>query len=516
VTFENPWALALLVAVPIAWWIHRSRRGAPVVRVASLLAFRGASTTQPSSAPRAALDWRIALVLAAMTLLAFAAAGPTFGSTRPDAFYVVIDESSSMARRGCDAVPRSGALLRAAAPSAVWEPCSLDGRTIRTSPFPAGQVPFVKPPPPPDGLPESLGTNLEAARAQGFPGIVLVTDAPIEAMPGVALVGPSVGAKTNVAVEGAVLDGVEAVVVLRNHGAADVAVEARSSRYEGPGRAPAHDSDVRQVTVPGRGVGVARFPAPEFGATTEYSIVSPKDDLGEDDTLIAGHVSGVRWAVLARASDRIELALRAAGVAVVRSPVTLEYLSIARGLGPSDPYAGEKLVIAIEAGTRVHGINAVAAKSEIVRGDAVVGRGELADVLPSPGVTLVARTRLVGGTPMWSDAEGVLAATDDGVVVFAVDPDDPRSDWHRDPSFPAAIAAAIERAGGGRNRIVLLYAIPPPESDVVRDPPRTSSAQEIRAVMRPGGPAPEAIHPARWLALVGALLLLVAALVPRR
>lgn len=515
-TFANPWALALLAAVPIAWWIHRTRSGAPVVRVASLLAFEGASAARPSSAPRTALDWRIACLLAAMTLLALGAAGPSVGATRPDAFYVVIDDSPSMECRGFDAESRSDELLRAAAPGAERKRYSLDGRAISEIRTEIVNVPFVMPPRPPDGLPERLAASLGAAQAQGFPGVVLVTNAPIEAMPGVAVIGPASGAKTNVAVERAVVDGAEVVVVLRNHGADAEDVDVESSAYTGVGGAQEGAATVRRVAVPGRGVGLARFPATEAGATTRFAIASPKDDLGADDVLVAEHASGVRWAVLTSPSDRIGRVLRAAGVTVVPSPPSAEYVSVGRGLGSSRGYAGEKIVIAIDAGVTVHGITAVGARSDVVRGDAVVARGEFEDVLPSPGVTLVAPTRLVGGAPVWSDSEGVLVASADGVIVFAPDPDDPRSDWHRDPSFPAAIAAAVERVGGGPERMVPLYAIPSSESEVVRDPPRTSSPGEIRAVVRAGGPVPDAVHPARWLALAAASLLLATVLVPRR
>jgi len=156
---------------------------------------------------------------------------------------------------------------------------------------------------------------------------------------------------------------------------------------------------------------------------------------------------------------------------------------------------------------------ATPAKFASVRGDAVIGRGALAGVLPAPSTTLVASRRYSGGDETWSDAEGVLATMTKDAVVLAVDPEDPRSDWHRDPSFPAFIAAALDHLAGGPDRLVPTYAVPPSESGVVHEPPRTSSSDELRAVLRPGGAAPDAARPARWLALAAGALLVASVFV---
>ncbi len=491
-TFERPWVLALLVAVPLAWWIHRRRSGAPVVRVASLLAFEGASTTSPSSAPRAALDWRIAFVLTAMTLLALSAAGPAIGASRGDAFFVVVDRSPSMSARTCDALRRSELLLHDAAPDA--------GRVDRA----------LSPPGAPDGLPESLAAHLDDARRQGFPGVVLVTDAPFAAIPGVVVIGPSAGASANAAVTGAVLDGEAAVVTVRNFGASDAAV-----------RISADDGVAHAVTIPGRGIASVRFPAPRHGERAIYSIASPPDDFAADDRLVVKRRGGARRVALSFSPSapcpRLEAALRAAGAEIVADgelDVAVHYR------WPIDTPEMPHLLVA-----PVHKISTGAhppirrfgtARIARVAGSSVTGRASFADVLPSPSSTLVVDGQLSGGDTIWSFEGGVVAAVAPGVVVLTADPEEPGSDWHRDPSFPAFVAAALDHLTGGPDRLDPADPVPASESDVVRDPARAPTLDEIVAAIRPAGAISDAVRPAGWLALLSALLLLCAALVPRR
>jgi hypothetical protein len=444
--------------------------------MASLLAFEGAAETTPSAAPRRAFDWKLALVLTAMTLLAAAAAGPRIGATRPPAFFVVIDDSPSMSARTCDAATRASTLLRDAAPDAerVDRPLAKSGAA--------------------DGLPESLAPFLDDARRQGFPGVVLVTDAAITAMPGVEIVGPSGAAKTNVAVASASLDGNEAIVVARNYGARDVAVQLRCADV------------TRDVVVPARGVATARFVAPDRGEEATFEIASPADDLEADDRLVVARRGGARRVRLDASPKcpHLESALRAAGVEIVFGDGSADAVVDYRGGSPGA--AGTpRLVVAPTADAGE--VRVVKAKNYAARGDAVVGRGAFVDVLPAPGATLVAESRLTGGDALWSDAEGALATSTKDAVVLAVDPEDPRSDWHRDPSFPVLVAAALDHLAGGPDRLAPTYAVPPSESDVVHEPPRTFSADEVRAVLRPGGAVPDAVRPARWLALAAGALL---------
>jgi hypothetical protein len=493
-SFETPLALALLLAVPIAWWLARARRGAPVVKVASLLAFTGAAETSPSAAPRRAIEVRLVLVLTAMTLAGVAAAGPAVGTSRAAEFYVVVDDSASMSAHVYGQqtlVSRAERILADVHPTAVHEKRRLLRRSTWGGAFYVG--PSVPPDPlwsrESDGLPATLARHLDAARDAGFQGIVLVTDAAFSAMPDVAVIGPTAGARTNVAVSAAALDSDEAVVTIRNFGPANVAAVVRSADVS------------REVAVPALGMATARFAPPDRGEEATIEVNSPADDLPADNRLVVVRRGGVRRAGLFEPSAHVEAALRACGVEIVRG-----------GEGDVNVVRRDEVTyfgVSLEA-------RRTPAKSVVVRGDSVVGRAEFVDVLPAPGTTLVAPTRLLVGEPIWSDAAGALAVATRDSVVLAVDPEDPRSDWHRDPSFPAFVAAALDHVGGGPDRLDARYSIPASESDVVHEPPRTSSPDEIRAVMRPSGPSPDAVRPAPWLALAAGSLLAVAALLRPR
>jgi len=480
-TFENPAALALLLAAPLAWILYRRRRSAQVVRVASLLAFASAAAATPSTTPRRAFDARLAATLTAIALLAFAAAGPTFGARRGAALYVVIDGSPSTSSRTCDVASRATAILRDAAPDAERVDHPLGPKDA------------------PDGLPTSLAPHLAAARDEGFRGVVLVTDARIDAMPGVAVVGPSAGAKTNVALTSASLDGNDAVVVARNFGRADVAARIRCADV------------VRDVVVPAGGVATARFVAPDRGESATIEIESPQDDLAADDRIVVARKGGAKRVRLDATAPcpRLTAALRAAGAEIVASggcDVEVAYRT------PIHPVAASPLFVVAPDHRLSTGWTPVvwysdAARADVVRGDVIVGRGDFAGVLPSPASSIVVDAPLRGGTAVWSSHDGVVVATATNLLVLAVDPEDARSDWHRDPSFPAFIAAALDHLAGGPDRLESAYVVAESESDVVHDPPRTSSADEIRAVMRPAGAVPDAVRPAQALALAAGALL---------
>lgn len=487
-TFAAPFALAWLAAVTVAWWLRRTRTGAPVVRVASLLAFRGAADARPTSAPRRRADVAFALTLAAMALLAVAAAGPGFGAAGTASVYVVVDRSVSMSARTCDAERRADDLLRDALPGAVAEHHDLGGAA--------------------DGLPGSIAEHLERARREGYPGLVLVTDTTFPAISGVACVGPSQGATANVSIAGVALDGGDAVVSLRNYGRADVHVSVKSGAEE------------REVDVPEGGVAAARFPAPPYGARTvrpAYEIVAPRDDLAADDRVEVFHRGGtppVTFVGGAKACPRLAAAVRAASPSAGgQSAIEIAYRA-APGDAPRESGHSPRLVVAPTAST-AGSIRATAAP-RIVRGDEIVGHGDAAAVLPASGTSLAATGTLDGGEPLWSCADGVLLAREPGLAVLAIDPEDPRSDWHRDPSFPVLVATALESLADGPDRIELLAAVPASESDVVREARPTASAEDVRAVARTAFDAPLVVRPAPWIAGAAALLLLVAALLPRR
>jgi hypothetical protein len=109
VTLDRPWALLLVAALPVLWWLHRRAAPPQVVRVASLLPFRTAGGV-PARQPRRAFDLVLASLLAAAALLALSAAQPRFGSIA-ESVYVVLDESPSGTARPADALRRAEELL---------------------------------------------------------------------------------------------------------------------------------------------------------------------------------------------------------------------------------------------------------------------------------------------------------------------------------------------------------------------------------------------------------------------
>jgi hypothetical protein len=482
-TLDAPLYLLTLCALPVAWWIRRMRTGAPVVRVASLLAFRGAGDASPSSAPRRATDVPFALTLTAMALLAVAAAGPSFGASGTASAYVVVDRSVSMTARTCDADRRVDLVLQTASPGATAVRHDLIGAA--------------------DGLPGSLAEHLALARREGYAGIVVATDASFDAVAGVACVGPSRGAEANASVAGVALEGDEAVVSLRNHGRADVTIVARSG------------SDERAGVVPAGGVASVRFAAPARGMRAVYEIASPRDDLAADDRAEAvrlGGVSAVTFAGGESACPRLAAAVRAACGKAGAAPdggVVVSY----RG-PPDSEDERPRLVVAPPASSA--GAIRATSSPRTVRGDEIVGHGAAAEVLPGSGVSLVATGTLSGGEALWSTVDGVLLARAPRLAVLAVDPEDARSDWHRDPSFPVLLAAALEALADGPDRLEASSPVAASESDVVRPPRPTSSPEEIAALVRAAADAPGNRRSAPWIAALGALLLAVAAALSRR
>jgi len=329
-------------------------------------------------------------------------------------------------------------------------------------------------------------------------------------MQDVAIVGPSAGAAANVAIASAVLDGDEAVVSVRNYGTKDVAVKLACADV------------ARDVAVPAGGAAAARFAAPDRGEMATFTITSPQDDLAGDDRLVVTRMGGARRVSLAASKGscpHLESALRAAGVDVASNGPSDVDVTYGRSIAAA--VRRPRLVVLAPPFTTSTGdaraaIGAAdAPRSETLTGAQVVGHGAFAEVLPAPATVLAATSRLVGGDAAWSAEDGVIVASSSDLLVLAVDPEDPRSDWHRDPSFPAFIAAALDALTGGPDRLVPLGAIAASESDVVHEPPNTSSADEIRAVMRPAGADPYAVRPARWMALAAAILLGAAAFVRR-
>ena len=462
------------------------------MKVASLLAFRGADALHPASAPKRSFDATLALLLAAAAALALAAAEPRLASRRADAYYVVLDGSVSMTSRTCDAVARAQSLLAEAAPAAVRADHPL---------LPSGTGRAD------DGLPGSLEPHLDAARVRGFPGIVLVTDAAVEPMPGVAVIGPSEAASRNVAVSSVSLDGADAVVSLRNFSDREAEVTLRGGGGD------------RAVTVAARAIAVVRVPAPEPGMRARYAIAGSRDDLAADDVLEVERLGGIRRVRFERdvPCPRTEGALRASGALAVPGE---DPEAVVRYAMPwAETGARPTLVIAprpSEPNGEGAGLRLVAAGNDTLRGDVLVG-GEGAVVLPSPGTTLVAPLRVAGAVgATWSDASGAVAVALPGLVVLTADPEDPRSDWHRDPSFPAWIASALDRLAGGPDRLVPMSPVPVAESDVVHPLPVTSSPERLREMVRHGEADEDPVPLGAWSAGAAGAMIAAACLLRTR
>jgi hypothetical protein len=267
------------------------------------------------------------------------------------------------------------------------------------------------------------------------------------------------------------------------------------------------------------GVGTARFPAPRPGEKASYAIVAADDDLAADDALTVERRGGAHRVRLEtpKPCPHLEAALRAAGAEISGEEPADVVVAYQGEISPAGSDRHPWLHVWPRRHISTGALPSVqlggTAGGEVVRGDQITGRE--VDVLPAPGALLVVEPPLLGGTPLWSAPGGVVAAAADLLVVVAVDPEDPRGDWSRDPSFPAFIAAALDRLTDGPDRLVPLGAVPVPESAVVHDPPRTSGVEEIRACVRRGAAERDAPRPGAWLAAAAAALLAAVALIPR-
>lgn len=250
-----------------------------------------------------------------------------------------------------------------------------------------------------------------------------------------------------------------------------------------------------------------------------YEIVAPRDDLAADDRVEVVRLGGVPPVTFVGGTNscpRLAAAVGAASPAAGASDRRGIEIAYRRAPGDEvrDHTSVPRLVVAPTASTA--GTIRATAAPRTLRGDEIVGQGDAAAVLPASGTTLAATGTLDGGEPLWSCADGVLLARALGLTVLAVDPEDPRSDWHRDPSFPVLVAAALESLAGGPDRLEIPSGVPTSESDVVREPRPTSPPADIAAVVRRAADAPGVTRPAPWLAVAAALLLVIAAALPRR
>lgn len=454
-TFDRPWALVLLVAAPLLWWLHR-RRSFVVVRVASVAPFRTAPTESSSRADRRGPDVVLVCLATSAAALALAAAGPAWSTGSPRAL-VVVDATASMGARladgggsvGSRALTRARRLLGDAAPGAT-----LDERPRAEPSSPADVAAF--------------------ARSQGYPGAVFVTeraDGPDD--PDVVVVGPDAGAGPNVGIVGVALDGDDAVVSIAAFGGAP-----RDGEVLGP------DGETRSFHVVPGAVVLVRVAAPRRGAQAEIAIrTATADSLEADDRVRVNRTGGAARVRLVSDAPRLRAALRALAIDVTgesaADAVVLHGGELTRGDSPVVHFAPRSA--AAGAPMRV-----TAYDGGPFDAGAVARVGVESFPIPPRGARLVARVRLEGGAPLLEDSAGVLAAHAGAVVAVAFDPDAHDSDWHRDGSFVATVGAAIDLACGGPDRVDVVLAVPATESDVVRDPRAATPAPgALRAVLRP-------------------------------
>jgi aerotolerance regulator-like protein len=479
VTFLAPGALALLLAVPLLWWLHRKRDEPTVQRVASLLLYRRAALDGVSSVPRRRFDVTLWCVLGATALLAVAAAGPVVGMEPPSAI-VVVDRSVSMARHAASVEGRVPALLGAAAGT----PVSVVLHDL------GGPAPLA------DRLPGSLAPHLAHARSLGYPGIVLISDRAMDIGPDVVVIGPDALPARNVGILDAFLDaGGGTSVRVRNHGGGPVTLRV----VDGDGRSA-------EVALAAREEVVLAMPAVQRDLDLRLAAEDGgewSDDLPEDDHLaarIAGGVQRVRLAGAARA-PRTELALSAVCDEVVTGVGVADAVVVIDGDVPADV-----AVVEFVSGEPTH----LDASQVVAHGDG------LGAFLPSPARRLVATGRIAGkGTAVWSGPGGALVTAGDRRVTIALDPEHADSTWHLDPSFPVLLAAALDHVVGGPERLVPNGPIvPESEGALPTELVATPDADALRRIIRDPRAAADASL-ATWLALIAAGLIGVAIVASR-
>lgn len=475
-TWERPWALALLLAPPLLLWLHR-RRGAADVTVASVLPFVTDDVASASSPSRRTPDAALLLTLAAAVVLAVAAAGPR-GAAGNDAVLVLVDRSASMEALdaqgravGATALDRAEALLADAAPRAE----------IRRRDVAAG----------------AFEEALRVADAEGWPAVLFVTDDGAVRRPGVVVIGPAAPAGPNVALTAVTLDAPEVVAVVENFGTAPADV----------GVGDGATAEVR-VQLGAASRAEVRLPAPPPGGRGSVS-VSPGGSLAADDVLRYRRTGGAREVRLESdaACPRLAAAVRAVAASGDGAPVVVRRRGALRAAGPDATRVVHFAPESAASGASM----AIDAASGTVDASSLVGRGPLGEALPRPGSRLESTGRIRGGAPFLLDAAGALGAADASTVAVTLDPE---TSPEIDAWVVVLLAAAVDELSGGPDRVVAENALPRGESDVPGASAAVPTPEELRAAVRAAAPDPSGA--ASLLAAVGAALAAAAAWVGRR
>ncbi len=557
-TLAAPGWLLMLLALPVLWWFHRRLAAPRDVVVASLLLVPATGEGAPATRSARSRDTALALLLGAIAVLAIAAAGPRLAQAERAVILVVVDGSVSMGALDRSGSARPGDGRTAPGPTAFERALAHASATLRESPQTADARLLVRRLCDPavageeldvdalaawrtelageDGLPATLVPHLEAARATGAAGVLLITDRAGGSAPGVVVLSPPTRESArpregNVALEDAWVDGDQLVVSVRNHGTEAVQLAVRSLASE-----PVSDSDAERGPQRGpqraacelepQGIATVRFDAPPQGVAADVALTQPtghapwSDALPADDRLVVTVDRGSRAvrldgipadSVIARLLRVLEFELsdRHGGAA----------LAVVRGGAISDG-PGLQFVPA-EGGA---GVSLTPVPDPALSGAAVSGGDATQSALPAPATRLVATSRLVGGESLLESPDGSLAVRVGRRVVVALDPDDPASGWHRDGSYPALVGAWMDELLGPPVELSIGGRVSPSESAGAAGAPGREGAgagggpAALRALLSSSGErgAGQNSAPGGALALLAAGLIGVVLVMARR
>jgi len=262
---------------------------------------------------------------------------------------------------------------------------------------------------------------------------------------------------------------------------------------------------------------VVRAAAPAPGTEATYSIAS-NDALLANDVWIVERIGGVRRVRLsgpgAPTAVRTRGLLTALGIDIRDDPLSPVDAEIVVGGAPAAPAGSDPPRLQLAAAPGSDSFVAVDDLVGAVSGARVSSAGVLADAAPDPSVTLAAtgRVRVAHGPLLgsWRDGRGVLAAALPRRVVVALDPESPRSEWSRAPSFPVLVLVSLEHLVGGRDRLQTLRGLPPSEAWRRSPPPPPADSDALLPLVRAATSGPRSGAVASRLAACGACLLVAA------
>ncbi len=501
-TFDRPAAWLLVVAVPVAWLLHRRLATARELVVSSIDALRDDAASAPRAAPARRFDAALATTLVALAALACAAAGPRLHDAPPR---VLVGVDGRAAFRALDA---EGRVLESVAldalvaavhevdPEARIDIVSLDAPNAepvdvaawRARERAAGTA-----------RASTVGLALRAA-AERRGGALVLSDRELAGAPGLLVRGAGRPCGPDAAIVAAALDGAELVVHVRR---APGLVQAL--------RVTAGDAATETAVPDGAGPLTVRLAAPAAAGAVRVERVGPPDAFDGDDVFtVAAPRAAPRVRVEGapeRLARRLERLVGALGweLAGGHDPALPDVRVVVGGEGRRGAdVAGRVLRLALEGDGDAARL---VAGAETVPGARLAASGVLSDVLFAPATQLP----VTGTLEVRADARGVLAGPG-GAVAVAWDGGvectlDPRGDdaWLDDP----AAAVLFLRACGGVDAWAVsdecAEALPRAAGDV----PAVTTAADVRALLRPVATRDDDA-PAAVAAWIGAAALAIA------